>query len=1701
MKKILFAILLTCSFVAEAQVYNNEWIDYNKTYYKFKLGKDGLYRIPQTLLATAGLDNVPAEQFQLWRNGVQVPIYTTIVTGVFSSTDYIEFWGRMNDGKPDRELYRQAAYHLNDKWSLSTDTASYFLTVNPVIGENLRLLTAPNNTIGNVLPAEPYFMHTLGQYFKNRINYGYAVNVGENLYSSSYDRGEGYASTDIISTFPVGLPPVIGANTINFPNLFVYPSGPDAKFKIATSGNALNQRRYKVTINGDSIIGKSVDFFNYTLDSTTFPLSVIGTNAANVSVSNITNCTSCPSSDRMVVHKYEITYPRVFNFGNTTNFEFSLPASASGNYLEIANFNFGTSTPVLYDLTTHRRYVADKSAAPLLKFVLPPSTTARQFVLVSMATANISTVSSLTQRNFVDLTSPAYHGDYLIISNALLQNGAGGTDPIEEYRAYRSSATGGSYNAKIFLDHELEDQFGFGIKKWPGAIRNFIRYARNEFSVSPKFVFIIGKGVHYVNNRAQEAGAQAAKENLAKLNLVPTFGWPASDVLLSAEPGSSQPLTPIGRLSAITPEEVKLYLEKVKEFELAQTMSSPLIDDKGWMKNAVHIVGASEGVLSSILDQAMDNFRKIIIDTLFGARVTTFSKSSSDALQQLTNQHLTNLFNEGISLMTYFGHSSASTLEFNLDDPENYNNQGKYPLFIALGCNAGSFFNYNTLRFVSKETISEKYVLAPNRGTIGFIASTHFGIVHYLDIWNTRFYKRLANTSYGKSIGELMMKTAEDVFAMTTQEDFYARSNTEETQFHGDPALVLNPHPKPDYAVEAPMVRISPGFISVADQLFNLQARFENLGRAINKPVVIEVKREFPDQSVEVIIRDTIPGIRSADSVNYTIAIDPINDKGLNKIIVTIDPENEIDELYETNNSVTRDLMIYEDEARPVFPYNYAIVNQQNPKLIASTANPFAESKTYRMELDTTELFNSPMKIVRTISSMGGTMEFDPNLVMTDSTVYYWRVSPDASNGLYSWNKSSFVYLPNSSIGFNQSHLYQHLKSELNKITLDSTSRYWDFGTTSTNLFVRNGVFPSAASHAVDISISVNGDPFIRSVCGVGNIIFNVFDKRSMKPWKNAAVGEPPLFGSDPVCGPERVYNFQYNLMDSAKRRKAVEFLEMIPEGNFVVVRNTSGTAVSSNTYANQWQDDTTYFGSGRSLYHLLKQQGFADVDSFDRPEAFIFIYQKDNAQEFDPKWIFSQSIYEKITLGADCASKDTVGYITSPLLGPAKAWHQLKWDGEVESTPGDHPSIAVIGINTNGTADTLFSNIGLSQKLVDISGINAQQYPFIKLRMINSDSVHYSPLQLKYWRVTYDPVPEGAISPGIYFSMKDTVEVAEPLLFKLAFKNISGAAFSDSIKVKAVITDRNNVEHILPAWRQRSLPANDTLHIRFPFDTRSLVGNNTFYVEVNPDNDQPEQYHFNNFFYQNFFVRGDTVNPVLDVTFDNVRILNGDIVSGKPNIMIRLKDEAKWFLIDDTSAVKVQVRFPDNSLHNYYFDGVNMVFVPASQSISTGNSASVILTPEFDQDGEYELMVTARDMSQNKAGPDMYRVNFQVINKAMISNMMNYPNPFTTSTAFVFTLTGSEVPQNIRIQIMTVTGKIVREILKEELGPIHIGRNITEFKWDGTDQYGQKLANGVYLYRVITNLNGKGLEKYRSTDDNTDKYFNKGYGKMYLMR
>src|SRR6478736_4911833 len=130
MKKIRLSVFLLFIVSSLSAQFNNEWIDYSKTYYKIKTASNGIYRISKQTLDAAGLGNTQAQAFQLWHNGIQVALFTSAASGLLPDDGYIEFYGEKNDGKVDKGLYRNPAYQLTDKISLFTDTAIYFLTVN-----------------------------------------------------------------------------------------------------------------------------------------------------------------------------------------------------------------------------------------------------------------------------------------------------------------------------------------------------------------------------------------------------------------------------------------------------------------------------------------------------------------------------------------------------------------------------------------------------------------------------------------------------------------------------------------------------------------------------------------------------------------------------------------------------------------------------------------------------------------------------------------------------------------------------------------------------------------------------------------------------------------------------------------------------------------------------------------------------------------------------------------------------------------------------------------------------------------------------------------------------------------------------------------------------------------------------------------------------------------------------------------------------------------------------------------------------------------------------------------------------------------------------------------------------------------------------------------------------------------------------------
>ncbi len=384
---------------------------------------------------------------------------------------------------------------------------------------------------------------------------------------------------------------------------------------------------------------------------------------------------------------------------------------------------------------------------------------------------------------------------------------------------------------------------------------------------------------------------------------------------------------------------------------------------------------------------------------------------------------------------------------------------------------------------------------------------------------------------------------------------------------------------------------------------------------------------------------------------------------------------------------------------------------------------------------------------------------------------------------------------------------------------------------------------------------------------------------------------------------------------------------------------------------------------------------------------------------------------------------------------------------------------------------------------------------------LTKDDSASTAP-QMDFWRLYYDKAPEAVVNPTIFFSKtRDTIVSGENFNMTVAVENVTPIDM-DSLLVRFIIKDASNNITVINK-RFGTLPAKQTRNISFDytFSGFNFFGLNSVTVEVNPDDDQPEQFHFNNFAEFTLYVDRDKINPLFDVTFDGRHITDGEYVSANPEILFRLKDENKYLALNDTSEFLIYMYYPSNPTDPVQISRSqsDVIYVPAT-NLNNGktNEARLTYKPTL-ADGTYEIRAQGIDRSKNDAGKYDYRIKFKVDSKPSITNILNYPNPFSTSTQFVFTLTGATIPEQLIIQIFSATGKVVKEITREQLGNLHVGTNVTDYKWDGTDNFGDRLANGVYFYRVMTrNLDGTTTEVKQSS---IDKYFKHGYGKLYIIR
>jgi Peptidase family C25 len=1683
MRKVftLLCILLCFSVLSKAQNYGNEWINYSQQYFRIDIVNEGVYKIDYNTLLSVGipLATTDPRRFQLFVKGQEIPIYVFGENdGVFHANDYIEFYAKGNDAWMDEELFKNATSKINQSYSLFTDTISYYLTWNSSV--NNKRFQQENDVNFSSYTASNYF--TCKRYQEENDKYYIGSTSPQGQSDPEYTIGEGWFGND----FNVGQQRTYSINTKN-----VYTLGPSVNVNTIVVGAS----------NYAPLIGDHHLQINYL--STTFDTVFEGYNVLSFSStqlpSELTSSTSFlfqsindlnSGSDRNAVASISIDYPHTWDMENEQTFKMYVDDDFMNSKVlaNMTNLSLSLADSVIfYDLSNEKRIKVVENAGTY-QALIPNSGGEKECYLSSSSLVqNVSltpvNTSMANYALFIDYSSSTYNNsDYIIITHPSLRYDA------DLYAAYRNSTY---FQATVINIEDLYDQFSYGIRKHPLAIRNYCRYAIDNYNDTIRALFLIGKAY-----KAGEGSYNYRKSQLYfNQTLVPSMGNPPSDILFTNGIIDTlyQPAIPTGRLAARDANDVALYLEKMILYEAAQNAPYNPNDPyaKEWMKNVLHFAGGGSYSQMLNLKSYLDLYKGILEDTLFGGYVRTFKKFTTAPIQQNQSDSISDLINNGVSILNFFGHAAGIGFDISIENPASYYNYGKYPFLIANSCLAGDLFQ-------PTESSSEAFVLIEDKGTIGYLGSVTQSLDYYLHMYSHTLIKNIGRQMYAQPIGDIIKRTIEQIQVPND----YVKEMCLEMTLHGDPMLKINYFDLPDYAINSAGVFFNPFQVTSEIDSFDVHIVSTNLGRAIQDSFIVEITRIFPDNSTEI-YSTLIAATIYKDTILFRLPVDIGRGLGMNQFEVMLDAYNGITEETELNNSITVNLLITSSDIVPIHPYEYAIIPDTIVELIASTGSPFIPATDFIFELDTTDTFDSPFKTSQIINHPGGIVSWTvptPMTTLGDSMVYYWRVSKN-DPGNFKWRESSFQYIPNKR-GWGQSHIFQYKKDEYQYVSFNRTNRRFDFVNNVLAIEAQTGYYPYI--QWAEELIRVNGVKIGQWHCTgpTGNgLKFAVFNPQTAEMWisnPNDVVSGINQIWQNIHCQTYDVPSFDYAVGDSLHQADIVNFIDSVPDGWWIM-------AISHRNHnAENYIED---------LYQAFESFGSGIIRVLPNNIPYIIYGQKaapiGSAQES-----VGTSISDVISLTTSLTSNWNEGYVKSTKIGPATEWGSLHWrQHALAGLQTDSIRLYVLGEKLNGQVDTLIYALPPIQDSLDIldlyNRIDATEYPYLYLLAKMSDQTNHTPAQLDRWQVIYEGVPETALSPAIHFDFyNDTIDEGETITFSIATKNISIYDFPDSLLIKYWIVDRQNNVHPVLTHLTEMHPAGDTIVDTVSFSSLGLPGLNSFWVEVNPTDtttgnyDQLEQHHFNNIGQYYFLVGKDNINPMLDVTFDGVHILDGDIVSAKPEIRVRLDDENTFLIMDemsDTSFFNVFLKRPSSSLAEriyFYKTGQEqMRFIPASYP---DNVCEIVYPGTFAEDGVYQLIIQASDKSDNESADLDYEIEFEVINKPTITEVLNWPNPFSTSTHFVFTLTGSEIPTYFTIQIMTITGKVVREIEIDELGSIHIGRNITDYTWDGKDDFGDQLANGVYLYRIVTNINGEEIEKNQTS---ASKYFVKEYGKMYLMR
>ena len=1665
------------------------WYNPDKDYFKIYLKKKGVYRITYDMLINSGVPpngGIQDMNLELFNEGNSIPIDVIDVdsNGVFNSGDYFQFVG--GPPSPADAYTRMNIYNLSNVYwfSYQADSLNYYKYKNGFPAGSSPFITS---TIETLRWEKDLIYNQLGHANNDKRDYwywGYAearnrAPFHDFIYwiqdSIAYRRNPNIADAKI----RVGLHGLTTASC-NPPN------GHSATIKLNTK-----------TLGVQKWNGQEADLFEKSFYlGTVSSGDTIRINADQQKFEIITYGDICDTSqsDFILVDYVELDYWRWNRTFPNYYFFTSPPNNFNDNKYYL--FNWNRDNMKIY-IPSRGKLIAnpfisndqDKSVTFL-------DTISTQTDYYCIANDYFQSPDSIKHNlNPSDLRDPDNGADYIIIYHPSFQSAA------EQLADFRSSNLSGYSNPRIMIVDifDIYNEFSNGLLD-PFALNEFAKYTfENWQSPAPAFMVLMGDMSHDYRKVFPTS----------RPNFIPSipfhgteFGQlPSDNSIVMVAGNDKKPDIAIGRLPCETLDEANILLDKIFNY--------PIDNSKHWKQNAILL--ASGLSYEDQLRLRFNDYAKLletdilIPNGIHATKVFNFPEPQDTAFYG-SGPRMREEINRGATVVSYYGHGGGAQwdLIFTKDDIPELTNGDRLPFISSITC--------YTAHFDNSESFGEDFVKIPNKGAIGFWGSVS------LTWWPTGanmnynlFYKLYAIKNH--VIGDAILSTLNSpgFDAMIPQ-----------IVYLGDPGLELDIPKLPDFTINSSDISISPENPLKGDTVL-VNININNLGTSFpNDSVIVELYKNSQDTSN--LIGEMKLG-NFGEETSVTMQWVP-QTSGLFTLIARVNEKDIIEEPDHSDNIASRAFTVF-DFGRPniVKPVNgYFSNNDTIDFVISDIGIYFNRNLNYLIQINDTQNFDSTSVLIESpvlnpvegivrwkISSLNlgeyfwRVIVYDP-LDTNTSSLKTFSIKNNNSHGYLAENKQlklfnlqNIVYSdslhslilntelkpPHPDENFFQDSIMYNLSSDSTKPAIFTTDgTYFYYGCVPNY----NG---GNRSKVYKIGTGLNGTIAGQSYGSIPNL--SVIISSSLMYYSGylyTNIGEVnKLLRIDPQSGDTVSVPVNDSLLITLSSATQVGGVFLYSDGIYAY-NLAIGTSKYPNKFvlrkfdpSNNWEkigEDVVFNGT------IIQR-----VISFFVVDGYLIVYENYNHIDlrryrlsdgvFEEQWRYNtfQKDYFAITYdhennlvyfntfrpGSTPYSpgffkysgtyKDAHGEIISQDIGPASEWFDLNFNLDQTNSEGTYKAY-LLGKNiTSGIWETIDT---LSQPNILLNDVDAKKYDYLKLdfSLVDSSFGTSEPMKFNSLQVNYEYLPEISMIPSDMTFTPDSTDRGLDVNMKLKVRNI-GYITADTVKIDFYENEGDSVlfsKYISLQPDSDKTVENNISTDNVVFDTKIKAVAKSF----------PEEYFtFNNLIENSFYVIRDTIRPKFDITFDGQNIINGDIVSANPEVIITLEDnsplplDTSYFTLvhTDTSGTKI-LHFSDPDLQYSYNPYPN-------------SKATIIWHPKLYNE-EHTLEILAKDASGNFFDSTSYRINFNVFSEDDINQVYNYPNPFKDITHFTFQLQG-QLPEEFLIKVYTVAGRLIRDIYIQS-SALRLGFN--KYYWDGRDQDGDQIANGVYLYKVIAKFPDK---------------------------